>query len=146
MAIERRSRVVWEGDLLKGNGNIEFQSSGLHSTPVTWASRTEDPNGKTSPEELMAAAHAACFSMALSATLARSKHPPKSLDVSAKCTLDKKDEGFRITDMHLTPLVGEVDGMSEDEFIKAANEAKEGCPVSNALKNNVNIHLDARLK
>lgn len=145
MSIDRKSRVIWEGDLIKGGGNIEFHSSKLESTPVTWASRTEEPNGKTSPEELLAAAHAACFSMALSANLGRAKHPPKKLDVSATCSLNKLEQGFRITDMYLA-VVGEVEGITEEEFQKAAKDAEVGCPVSNALKNNVKIHLDAKLK
>lgn len=145
MTIERTSRVVWEGDLIRGSGNIEFTTGALPATPVTWASRTEQPDGKTSPEELLAAAHASCFSMALSAALARSKHPPRKLNVEARCSLNKLDEGFRVTDMYLK-VQGEVEGIKEEDFIKIAESAEKSCPISNAIKNNVAIHLEARLK
>lgn len=145
MAIERTSKVVWEGDLIRGNGKIEFTSSGLPETSVTWASRTERPGGKTSPEELLAAAHASCFSMAFSAGLSRSRHPPKKLTVSAKCLLDKVGDGFKITDIYLE-VKGEVEGISVEEFKTVALNAEQGCPVSNALRNNVNIHVEATLQ
>lgn len=145
MAIERISKTVWEGDLLKGSGNIEFVSSGLPITPVTWASRTESPDGRTSPEELLAAAHAACFSMALSATLGRSRKTPEKLAVTARCVLDRVGEGYKVTDMHLT-VEGEVPDLTEVEFKDLAAKAEQGCPISNALRNNVRIHLEARLK
>lgn len=144
MVIERTSKVVWDGDLIRGSGNVEFFSGGLPETPVTWASRTEQPGGKTSPEELIAAAHASCLSMALSATLARQKHPPKRLTVTARCVLDKVGDAYRITDMFLN-VEGDVPGISPEDFYGAVESAKNGCPVSNALKNNVNIHAEAKL-
>src|SRR5262249_3810737 len=97
MAAIRRAEVVWEGDLAKGAGKVTAKSSGMFKDqPVTWASRSEEPNGKTSPEELLAAAHASCFSMALSAGLAKAGTPPQRLDVSATVTFDKAGEGFEV--------------------------------------------------
>jgi lipoyl-dependent peroxiredoxin len=110
---------------------------------VTFASRFEQPGGKTSPEELIAAAEATCFSMALANALAQEGHAPTKLETDAVCTLDQTDAGFRITTMQLT-VRGEVDGIGEDEFQAAAQQAKEGCPVSNALSG-VEISLDASL-
>jgi lipoyl-dependent peroxiredoxin len=89
MVAQRRADVTWQDDLLKGSGKLRFGSGAIGETGVTWASGTEQPNGKTSPEELLAAAHASCYAMALSATLAGNKTPPSMLDVSAVCTFDK---------------------------------------------------------
>jgi osmotically inducible protein OsmC len=111
---------------------------------VTRASRTEQPGGKTSPEELIAAAHAACFSMALSHLLAQQGQPPDALETSAVATFDKVGEGFGITRIDLE-VKGSVPGMEASDFEKAADSAKEGCPVSNALKGNVEIGLKATL-
>jgi osmotically inducible protein OsmC len=110
---------------------------------VTFASRFEQPGGKTSPEELIAAAHATCVSMALANGLAQAGHAPTRLETDAVCTLDQTGDGFRITKMHLT-VRGQVDGIGEDEFESAAQEAKAGCPVSNAL-GAVEISMDASL-
>src|SRR5436305_6103357 len=91
---ERRATVVWTGQLIDGSGTFSLESSGaLRDAPVTWASRTEQANGRTSPEELLAAAHASCFAMAFAATLARQKTPPQRLSVSAVCSLDRKEGG-----------------------------------------------------
>jgi osmotically inducible protein OsmC len=144
MAVERKANVKWTGDLLRGTGNIHFNSGAISDSPVTWASRTEAPGGKTSPEELLAAAHAACFSMALSAGLARARTPPKELDVSATCVLDKVGDAFRVTEMHLE-VIGTVPGASEESFLEQAEAAEKGCPISNALKGNVKISLKATL-
>ena len=130
MAITRSAQVTWNGDLLSGNGTIDYVSSGAFSRqPVTWASRTEDPGGRTSPEELIAAAHSACFSMALSAGLGRAGTPPTSLDTRAEVTFVP---GTGITGIHLT-VAGVVEGISADDFVAAAEAAKAGCPVSQAL-------------
>jgi osmotically inducible protein OsmC len=110
---------------------------------VTFASRFEEPGGKTSPEELIAAAHATCFSMALANGLAQAGHAPARLETDAVCTLDQTDAGFRITSMHLT-VRGEVEGVDEAGFQEAAQQAKEGCPVSNAL-GGVEISMEASL-
>jgi lipoyl-dependent peroxiredoxin len=145
MAVERRAHATWEGDLRSGNGSFDLTSSGtITGEPVTFASRFEpEAGGKTSPEELIAAAHATCLSMALANGLAQDGHPPTRLETEAVATLDQTDEGFRITKMHLT-VRGEVDGIDDAGFQQAAQTAKEGCPVSNAL-GGVEISLDASL-
>lgn len=112
--------------------------------PVSWASRTEAANGKTSPEELIAAAHAACYSMAFSNILAGAGHVATQLDTTGVSTFAKTDDGMRITTMALT-VVGQVPGIDADTFAELAEQAKIGCPVSNALVGNVEITLDATL-
>jgi lipoyl-dependent peroxiredoxin len=145
MAITRSAQVTWNGDLLSGNGTIDYVSSGAFSRqPVTWASRTEDHNGRTSPEELVASAHAACYSMAFSAGLARNGTPPTRLDVKAVVTFDKTDAGWRITRSDLW-VRGTVEGIDEAKFVELANAAKDGCPISQALKGNVELAVDAAL-
>jgi lipoyl-dependent peroxiredoxin len=143
MAIERKAHATWEGDLRSGSGRFEVGSGAISGQEVTFASRFEQSGGKTSPEELIAAAHATCVSMALANGLAENGHPPTRLEVDAVCTLDQTDAGFRITTMQLT-VRGEVDGIGEDEFQAAAEEAKDGCPVSNAL-GDVQISIEASL-
>jgi lipoyl-dependent peroxiredoxin len=146
MAIERRAHATWEGDLRGGSGEFDLTSSGaVTGQPVTFASRFEqEAGGKTSPEELIAAAHATCFSMALAGGLARAGHPPTRLETDAVATLDQAEGGFRITSMQLS-VRGEVDGIDVEAFQAAAKEAKEGCPVSNALDDSVKITLEAAL-
>jgi osmotically inducible protein OsmC len=145
MAIERRAHATWEGDLRNGSGQFDLTSSGaVTGQPVTFASRFEpEAGGKTSPEELIAAAHATCVSMALANGLAQDGHAPTRLETDAVCTLDQTDAGFRIVAMHLT-VRGEVDGIDEAGFEQAAQTAKEGCPVSNAL-GGVEITMEASL-
>jgi len=144
MAIERTAHATWEGDLREGSGTFEVGSGAISGQEVTFASRfTPESGGKTSPEELIAAAHATCFSMALANGLAQAGHLPTKLETDAVCTLDQTDAGFRITTMHLT-VRGEVDGIDDDEFQAAAQAAKEGCPVSNAL-GDVEISFEASL-
>jgi osmotically inducible protein OsmC len=142
--VQRTASVTWQGDLMSGTGRIESVGSGaLSGLDVTWASRSEpDASGRTSPEELIAAAHAACFSMALSHGLAQAGTPPERLQVSATSTFVP---GTGITAMRLE-LAGRVPGLDEDAFRKAAEGAKENCPVSQALAGNVEITLDARLE
>ncbi|GGW94306.1 OsmC family protein [Streptomyces lomondensis] len=131
MAATRSAHTVWEGNLFKGNGAVTFDSSGILSEqPVTWAARTEEPGGKTSPEELIAAAHASCFSMAFSNILDKAGTPPTRLVTNADVTFQP---GEGITGIHLT-VEGTVPGMDEAAFLSAAEEAKVGCPVSQALK------------
>ncbi len=145
MATTRYADVTWTGDLSKGSGTIDYVSSGAFSRmPVTWASRTEEHNGRTSPEELIASAHAACFSMAFSSQLARNGTPATQLDVKAVVTFDKTDAGWRITRSDLT-VRGKVDGIDQARFAELANVAKDGCPVSTALKGNVELSVDASL-
>ena len=144
MAIERRAHATWDGDLRSGSGRFDVGSGAIGGQEVTFASRFEDSGGKTSPEELIAAAHATCLSMALANVLAQAGHPPTRLDTDAVAILDQRESGFRIISMRLT-VRGQVDGIEEDAFRAAAEEAKVGCPVSNALVGNVEITLDAAL-
>lgn len=141
---ERQANVVWTGDLIHGQGHLTVKSGGFPTIPVTWAARTERSEGKTSPEELLAAAHASCFSMALSNGLAKQGHAPERLDVTAVCTLDRTDAGLRVSSMALT-VRGKVPGIDAAAFQEAANAAKDGCPISNALVNNLRITVEATL-
>ncbi|MDA4111016.1 MAG: OsmC family peroxiredoxin [Thaumarchaeota archaeon] len=145
MIAQRKVDVVWEGDLLNGNGRVRFNSGAIPEFPVSWAARVEQPGGKTSPEELLAGAHASCYSMALSATLARNRTPPQRLQVSAVCTLDKVGEANKITKMEIN-VVGRVPGINQQQFEELAKTAESRCPVSNALRNNVEIVLGAKLE
>jgi len=140
MATTRRATTTWQGALLEGSGRVELQSSGLGGFDVTWASRAEDPAGRTSPEELIGAAHSSCFSMALSSALAKAGTPPETLETTADVTFQP---GEGITGIHLT-VRGQVPGISADDFTKAAEGAKTGCPVSQALTGTT-ITLDASL-
>jgi osmotically inducible protein OsmC len=146
MATDRRAEAVWEGDLFTGHGSVSLESSGAATAlPVSWPARTEEPGGRTSPEELIAAAHAACFSMAFSNLLAQNDTPPERLEVAATATFAKVGNGFAMTRMHLD-VKGSVPGIDSGVFEKTAAAAKDGCPVSGALKNNVQIDLTANLK
>jgi osmotically inducible protein OsmC len=143
---ERRAEVVWEGDLMSGSGTITSTGSGaLGDLGVTWEARTEDSGELTSPEELLAAAHAACFSMALSHGLAQSGHPPERLETSAVCSFEQVEGGFAVTKMDLT-VRGRVPGLDEDGFRQAAEGAKEGCPISKALGGNVEMSVMSSLE
>ncbi|MFD7549031.1 OsmC family peroxiredoxin [Streptomyces sp. NPDC059578] len=140
MATTRSAHTVWEGNLLQGNGVVTFDSSGIGQQPVSWPSRSEQANGKTSPEELIAAAHSSCFSMALSHGLAGAGTPPTKLVTSADVTFQP---GEGITGIHLT-VEGEVEGVDEETFVAAAENAKKNCPVSQALTGTT-ITLSAKL-
>jgi len=144
MALTSTGSAHWEGDLMNGSGTAALSTGVAGPLPLSWNARTEDHGGLTSPEELIAAAHAACFSMALSHSLAQAGHPAESIDTEATATFGRTDDGFRILSMALT-TVGTVPGMSAEDFAAAAEGAKEGCPVSQALKGNVEITLEARL-
>ena len=144
MAAERQAHATWEGDLAGGRGTFSVGSGALGEQAVTWASRTESSDGKTSPEELIAAAFASCFSMALSGGLARAGTPPTKLETDAVATFDKRGEGYAFTTLELT-LRGQVEGIDEEAFRNAAEQAKDNCPVSQALKGNVEVSLDATL-
>jgi osmotically inducible protein OsmC len=145
MAIEREAHATWQGDLRSGSGEFDLESShAVEGETVTFASRFEQPDGKTSPEELIAAAHATCFSMALANGLAQDGHAPTKLETDAKVTLDNADGGFKITKIRLT-VHGEVDGLDESAFQKAAEQAKENCPVSKALAAVPEIEVEASL-
>lgn len=144
MAAKRKATAVWEHDLAKGQGHVSADTGAFRNLPVTWAARTEAPGGKTSPEELLAAAHAACYAMAFSATLGRMGKPPELLTVNATATFDKVDAGWRVTTIELD-VTGKVSGLDTVGFADAAREAEKGCPISNAVRNNVEIHVSARL-
>jgi osmotically inducible protein OsmC len=143
VAAERRANAVWEGDLASGSGTVTLASGAAGELPVTWKARTSS-NGQTSPEELIAGAHAACLSMALSNGLAQAGNPPERLEVDATCTFGEADGGFKVQSMHLA-VRGRVPGLDADGFRQAVEEAKDGCPVSGALKGNVEISVEATL-
>lgn len=145
MAEVRNAQVTWTGDLLTGGGTIDYVSSGVFSRmPVSWAARTGPHNGKTSPEELLAAAHASCFSMAFSARLAKNGTPPASLKVKAEVSFDNGSGGWKVTKSLIT-VVGDVPGIDLETFRTIAEDAKENCPISGALKGNVELVVDASL-
>jgi osmotically inducible protein OsmC len=145
MAITRFAEASWQGSLLEGSGSIDYVSSGAFTRlPVTWASRTEEHNGRTSPEELIAAAHAACFSMAFSSRLAKNNTPATKLTVRALITFDKGDAGWKIARSDLT-VRGDVPGIDQATFVALAEDARDNCPVSVALKGNVELGVDAQL-
>ena len=129
MATTRTATTTWHGSLTDGAGRVELDSSGLGGFDVTWASRANDPDGRTSPEELIGAAHSSCFSMALSSALAKAETPPETLETRADVTFQP---GEGITGIHLT-VRGTVPGITADDFVAAAESAKSGCPVSQAL-------------
>jgi osmotically inducible protein OsmC len=141
MAATRTAHTVWNGDLMEGSGKTTLDSSGLGTFDVTWKARTEAAEGKTSPEELIAAAHASCFSMAFSNMLAQAGHAPEEVNTKADVTFKP---GTGITGSHLT-VTARIPGISEEEFQKIAGEAKTGCPVSGALAS-IDITLDATLE
>ena len=145
MAISRFAEATWQGSLLEGSGTIDYVSSGAFTRlPVTWASRTEEHNGRTSPEELIAAAHASCFSMAFSARLAKNNTPAAKLSVKAVITFDKGDAGWKIARSDIT-VRGDVPGIDQATFLTLAEDARDNCPVSVALKGNVELAVDAQL-
>jgi lipoyl-dependent peroxiredoxin len=145
MAAERTARAVWHGNLQQGSGEVSTESSSvLIGQPVSWAARTEAPEGMTSPEELLAAAHAACFCMALSAELDGAGTPPERLEVAATAAFDKVGQGWKVTTLDLA-VRGAVRGADQTSFEEAARAAGEGCPISGALKGNVDIRVQAEL-
>ncbi|WP_405775971.1 OsmC family protein [Streptomyces sp. NBC_00859] len=140
MATKRVAHTVWEGELIKGSGTVTFDTSGIGDYPVTWASRAETANGRTSPEELIAAAHSSCFSMALSNGLTGAGNPPARLTTQAEVSFQP---GEGITGIHLT-VEGQVPGLDAEAFTAAAEDAKANCPVSQALTGTT-ITLTAKL-
>ena len=141
----RRAEVDWEGTLEEGRGSFTVGNWMLGEVPVTWASRTSPEEESTSPEELMAASHASCYAMALSLVLGERGTPPENIDVRAVCTLDEVAEGFRITTIDLD-VTGRVPDLDAEGFRDAAEHAHDICPVSNALKGNVEIKVEATLE
>lgn len=145
MAAVRTATVTWQGPLATGDGSVTAGSSGLFTDlPVSWASRTEQPDGRTSPEELLAAAHAACFAMAFSADLGRAGYTPEELHVEAEVTFDKLEGGWTVTASAITVL-GHVHGITPDEFDRIAEGTRDGCPISRALAGNVELSVEATL-
>ncbi len=141
MSTTRVANAHWEGSLFEGAGTVSLDSSNTGKFDVTWASRAESPDGRTSPEELIAAAHSTCFSMALSLGLAKDGHAPQAVDTRAEVDFVP---GKGITQIRLT-VRARVEGLTNDEFVSAAEDAKVNCPVSQALKA-VDITVDAALK
>jgi len=146
MAENRHAMATWTGDLQTGSGTIDYVSSGAFSRmPVTWASRTSAHNGKTSPEELLAAAHAACFSMAFSARLAKNGTPATKLTVKVEVTFDNPGgAGWKVAKSRIR-VQGDVPGIEAAKFAEIAEDAKENCPISVAIKGNVELEVEATL-
>ncbi len=141
----RRADAVWTGSLAEGSGEVSLKSSeAAGPLPVTWASRTARSEGKTSPEELVAAAHAACYSMALSHTLGEAGTPPEKLETSVTVTFKEIEGGWKTGSSEIT-VKGWVPGLDEMAFKEAAEAAKDGCPISGALKGNVELSVTATL-
>jgi lipoyl-dependent peroxiredoxin len=140
----RSATTKWTGDLLSGSGELGFGTGAASSLPVSWAARTEEPGGKTSPEELLAAAQASCYAMALASTLAREGHPPEGLDVTASATLDRVDGKPKVTEMNIQ-VKGRVPGIDAATFQETADRAEHGCPIANALRGNVLLRVEAEL-
>ena len=142
---ERRATISWRGALRDGSGQLEVASGAFPTQEMTFSARSEGADGKTSPEELIAAAHATCYAMAFSNTLATDGgSAPQRLEVTAKCGLDRTPAGLKITTMDIE-VRGEVPGMSDDRFAELARTAEQRCPVSNALRNNVEVRLHPQL-
>jgi osmotically inducible protein OsmC len=140
----REAEILWEGPLAGGAGRLTSGSGALDQLAVTWASRTERPDGKTSPEELIAGAHASCFAMAFALVLGDNKTPPERVAVSAACTLDEVEGAPRITTVELT-VRAQVPGLEAELLEQMVGRAADLCPVSNALRGNVKINMRSEL-
>jgi osmotically inducible protein OsmC len=146
MAQVRRAEANWSGDLLAGGGAVSASTSGIFDNQaITWRARTEASEGKTSPEELLAAAHASCYAMALSHELAQAGHAPERVDVSVEVTADKTDSGWTVQTSAIT-VRAKVPGADAATFLEKAEAAKAGCPISKAISDSVEITLDAVLE
>jgi osmotically inducible protein OsmC len=142
----RQATATWTGNLANGAGNVSAATTGaFNELPISWAARTEAPEASTSPEELIAAAHAACFSMSLSSTLTKDGTPPGQLWVTVSVTFAKDETRWSIASSHID-VRGRVEGSSQAAFADAADRAKDGCPVSRALKGNVELSVTATLE
>lgn len=143
--VEKTASAVWNGTLVEGNGSFSLESGVLADSPLTWAARTGAGSGKTSPEELIAAAHASCYAMAFSHMLANAGTPAERLDVSSSVGFGPNPGGgMKVTHSHLT-VKGKVAGLDQSAFAEAAKTAEQACPVSNALRNNIEITVEATL-
>ncbi len=146
MATTRRAAATWSGDLLTGRGTVSAATTGVFADlATTWASRIGEPEGVTSPEELLAAAHASCFSMACSNELAKAGTPPARLSVEVAITGDKLDTGWTVLSSAIT-VRGVVPDATDASFREAAEKAKDGCPISKAIKGNVELSVEAILE
>lgn len=145
MAADRQATTTWTGDLMSGSGTATGKSGALTDLGVTWAARTEQSDGKTSPEELVAAAHSSCYAMAFSGALAKEGHAPESLEVTATVTFDPDAEGGAKVTKSALKVVGKVPGISEQEFKEIAKKGEQGCPISNLIRGGTEITLDASL-
>ena len=142
---ESRASAVWEGNLVEGHGRVSASSGVFTDLDLTWAARTNRPDPRTSPEELIAAAHAACYAMAFSHTLAEAGHAPERVSVTAVCHFTPiEGGGFSVSKMEVD-VHGRVPGVDAEAFQHLAEEGERGCPVSNALRGNVEILLTATL-
>jgi len=143
---ERRAQIVWDGPLQAGSGELEFLSSGIGTYPVTWASRVERPDGRTSPEELLAASHASCYAMALNGALSTERNLPQRLDITATIALDRKEGGGLQVISSVLEVKGTVPGLDQTKFQEVAEQAELVCPISNAIRNNVQVTVKATLE
>lgn len=138
--------AAWEGSLTGGSGMVEFSSGAIANSPVSWASRTESANGKTSPEELVAAAHASCYAMAFSNTLTTAGHQPQHLFVTSTVEFGPKEGGGMEVKSSALEVRGKVHGIDQAQFEELATQGEQGCPISNALRGNVTITVSATLE
>ena len=143
---ERTSTTIWEGGLTDGSGSFTVGSGAFGPQDVSWARRTEEPEGATSPEELIAAAHAACYAMAFSYTLQNNGTPPQKLEVTSKVGFGPKEGGGMQVTYSKLSVKGKVDGLTPEQFSELAKAGEAGCPVSNALRNNVKIEIESTLE
>ena len=144
--VERSAATAWNGDLASGSGMVEFTSGAFANSPVTWAARTESSDGKTSPEELIAAAHSSCYAMAFSNTLTTAGHKPEHLFVTATVAFGPKEGGGMEVKSSVLNVRGKVPGLDQAGFEALAIEGEKGCPVSNALRGNIEITVNPMLE
>ena len=145
METTRSAMAVWQGDLLGGSGSVSGGTGLFKDLPTSWSSRTEAPQGRTSPEELLAAAHASCFSMAFSNNLAKAGFPPERVDVQSDVTFEKQESGWSVVRSALT-VRAKVPGVDQATFDEAAEGARAGCPISRALNPSIEVTLNATLE
>ncbi len=145
MAMTRSASATWQGDLPTGQGTVSTDSEFLQSVPTSWRARTEDATGQTSPEELLAAAHASCFSMAFSNELSKAGFVPDRVEVTVDVTADKREQGWTVLTSQITAR-GWVPNVDEETFQAMANKAKDGCPISRSIAGNVELSVTATLE
>jgi lipoyl-dependent peroxiredoxin len=143
--VTREATIVWQGTLMEGSGNLSLKSGTLSDVPVTFSARIEDSQGMTSPEELLAAAEAECYTMVLANMLAQRNTAATRLETTATCSMERGQSGLTITEIHLG-VTGQVEGLDAQTFTSLAEDAERSCPVSNALRGNVNVTVAAHLQ